>query len=120
MTPRISPRCWRGSCARGGHDVVYAANGKDGAAFLKKVRFDLVVTDIIMPEMDGLELIEIVKKVQPEARILAISGGGKLYTAQACLEAVEKGGADAVLLKPFGPEILMRTLEQMFSVNKPA
>lgn len=98
-----------------GHQVTYAANGRDGAAALEQAGFDLVVTDMIMPVSDGFEMMAAVRRLQPQARILAISGGGALYTAQACLQAADTHGADAVLLKPFGPDALTREIERLFA-----
>jgi CheY-like chemotaxis protein len=97
-----------------GHNVVYAPDGREGAAELRNAQFDLVITDIIMPVSDGFELIATVKKTQPTARILAISGGGALYSAQACLQNVEQHGADGVLLKPFGPAKLTEEVQRLF------
>jgi CheY-like chemotaxis protein len=101
-----------------GHAVICAANGRDAAEILTKVKFDVVITDIIMPVGSGFELIDEIKRTQPEARIIAISGGGKLYDAAACLQAAEQGGTDAVLLKPFGPKALLDTLEKVFQPRK--
>jgi CheY-like chemotaxis protein len=97
-----------------GHAVTCATNGTDAAAVLKHLRFDAVVTDIIMPSGDGFELIDEVKRMQPHARILAMSGGGKAYSAGACLQAAEGSGIHAVLQKPFGPEALSQALERLF------
>jgi CheY-like chemotaxis protein len=105
------------SLREAGHTVVCAANGRDAALFVSKLRFDAVVTDIIMPESNGFELIDEIKRVQPQARILAISGGGKLYSAAACLQAAEQSGTHAVLLKPFGPAELLDALEKLFAAK---
>lgn len=102
------------SLREAGHTVACATNGKDAAALVAKLQFDAVVTDIIMPDVDGFELIDEIKRVQPNARILAISGGGKLYSAAACLQAAEQSGTQ-VLLKPFGPAELMQALEKLFA-----
>jgi two-component system, chemotaxis family, chemotaxis protein CheY len=101
-----------------GHAVTCANNGRDAVVLLPKLRFDVVITDIIMPVSNGFELIDEVKRVQPEARILAISGGGKLYSADACLQSAEQSGTNAVLLKPFGPAELLDAVERLFSPQK--
>jgi len=97
-----------------GHSVTCAEDGRIAATLLGERTFDLVVTDIIMPVSDGFELIDEVRKVQPKARIFAMSGGGNLYSAGACLEAAEQSGVDAVLRKPFGPQALNEAMVRVF------
>ena len=89
-----------------GHAVACAANGHEASGLISRLRFDVVVTDIVMPESNGFELIDELRRNQPRARIIAMSGGGNLYSAGACLEAAEESGVDAVLQKPFGPQEL--------------
>jgi CheY-like chemotaxis protein len=101
-----------------GHAVVCAANGREAIGLLPAHRFDLVVTDIIMPVGNGFELIDEVRRLQPAARILAISGGGKLYSAEACLQSAEQSGTDGVLLKPFGPGELIDAVQRLFPPEK--
>lgn len=103
------------SLRQAGHQVTCANNGRDAASVLPKLKFDLVITDIIMPTTNGFELIDEVKRQQPGTRILAISGGGKLYSAAACLQAAEQSGIDGVLLKPFGPGELLDAVQRLFA-----
>ncbi|MCI0504920.1 MAG: response regulator, partial [Gammaproteobacteria bacterium] len=65
-----------------GHEVITANNGLLAYHIIKKSDFDLLVTDIIMPEMDGLELIQKVKKIKPRTRIIAMSAGGDHLKAE--------------------------------------
>src|ERR1041385_606618 len=84
-----------------GHRV-YCANGRTRVLdALARHRFDLVITDIIMPELDGTEVIELVKQLQPAAAILAISAGGKHLSAKLCLTLAKGMGATVPLSKPF-------------------
>lgn len=87
-----------------GHTVMSVDNGVDAARLLKTHRFDLVITDVMMPDSDGLEVIAACKKLQPAPRILAISGGGKYLPGNDCLKIAQGLGADAVVLKPFSAE----------------
>ena len=83
-----------------GHDVFEASNGVECLAFLKSQPVDLVVTDIVMPEKEGMELIQDIRRDFPDLRILAISAGawgGKFDY----LESAKKLGAHSVLAKPF-------------------
>jgi CheY-like chemotaxis protein len=85
---------------REGHSVVEASDGLEALRLLDAGPVDLVVSDVVMPDMDGLELIRKARKAHPGLRILAVSGAGQegpgLY-----LELAGRFGADAVLLKPF-------------------
>ncbi|MFW5837891.1 MAG: response regulator, partial [Desulfovibrionaceae bacterium] len=60
-----------------GHGVRLADNGVAGLDLLEKHGADLVITDIVMPEMDGLEAINRLREKHPDLRVLAISGGGR-------------------------------------------
>jgi CheY-like chemotaxis protein len=97
-----------------GHRVVHASDGSQAANLMSRERFDLVITDIIMPEADGFDVIDTTRKLQPHARVFAMSGGGKLYSAHACLEAAETSNVDAILLKPFTLEDLNERIERLF------
>jgi len=90
-----------------GHTVFCVANATEAAKFVGKVRFDLVVTDMLMPDGDGAELIHAVRTAQPDARILAISGGGRYVRGDDALKIAKGFGADAIVLKPFDREQLI-------------
>lgn len=85
---------------RAGYQVAMASNGKEGLAMLAKTSFDLVVTDVIMPEKDGVETTIEVRHRFPKTRILVISGGGRIHNLD-FLEHAARVGADAILRKPF-------------------
>ena len=84
-----------------------ARNGTVARKLAEKTLFDLVITDVLMPESDGPKLIEQVKKVQPTARFLAISGGGRYMDSKECLAIAQGFGADAAIMKPFTREQLL-------------
>ena len=96
-----------------GHDVQQASDGAEALELAERQRFDLVITDVLMPDGDGIELICEVKKVQPTARIIAISGGGHYLRASDCLGMAKGLGAHAVLMKPFDRAQLMETIERV-------
>ena len=95
-----------------GHDVVTVANGKSALALMPALGFDLLVTDIVMPDMEGLELIRLMRKSNPAVRIIAMSGGGR-GTAEDYLALAKKFGAAATLEKPFNMEALTKTIEDV-------
>jgi DNA-binding NtrC family response regulator len=96
---------------REGHDVAIAACAHEATRLLRSRRFDLVVTDVVMPDGDGFELIPEVRKVQPHARIVAMSGGGQYLQSDACLHIARGLGAHAVVMKPFNWTQLRAGLE---------
>ena len=91
----------------GGHEVTEAENGNEGIAFQRAQPFDLIVTDIIMPEKDGVETIIELKRNYSTLSVIAISGGGRtrdLYF----LGLAKRSGADEVLAKPFSEAELLQ------------
>lgn len=90
-----------------GHTVAAVANATEAAKLLTKVRFDVIVTDVIMPDGDGVQLIGDFKRAQPHVRILAISGGNRYMEGENCVKIARGFGAHAVLLKPFKREQLL-------------
>ncbi|MGE5505330.1 MAG: response regulator transcription factor [Actinomycetota bacterium] len=98
-------------CAAG-HDVTTAGNGLEAVELVAGgARFDLIVTDIIMPEMDGIQAILELQTMQPDARIVAISGGSARMEKAQGLETARRLGAVAVLEKPFEVDTLLATID---------
>jgi len=85
---------------REGHTVREAENGKDALRQFADDPADLVISDIYMPEMDGIELLRRFRETSPETRLVAISGGGAI-AAHHLLSAAKALGAVAVIEKPF-------------------
>jgi len=93
---------------RENHTVLEAENGKEGIRVLQGERdVAVIITDLIMPEKEGIETIMEVKKTNPSIKIMAISGGGKVGPEN-YLVLADALGANATLKKPFsGQELLM-------------
>ena len=80
--------------------VKEACDGKRALEMIERENFDLVILDMIMPEMEGSELLRRIRTLRPRTRIIAMSGGGRRGPA-AFLAVARKLGADEVLEKPF-------------------
>jgi DNA-binding NtrC family response regulator len=92
--------------AHAGHTVSGFADGREALRAFQEGAFDLLLTDLIMPEKDGLELIIECHRIDPALRILAISGGGRGGPGD-YLRAARVLGATEVLQKPFGNQALL-------------
>ena len=90
-----------------GYEVVVAGDGAEALIKIRERRFDLLLTDLVMPEREGLELIMTLRKERPELKVVAVSGafGGT------CLEAAKAMGARAALLKPVSPDQLLAAVQ---------
>jgi CheY-like chemotaxis protein len=84
-----------------GHAVAEAADGAEALKVLAGRAVDLVITDLLMPETDGIETIMELRRLYPATKIIAISGGGEYQSGAGFLRAAESLGADATLTKPF-------------------
>jgi CheY-like chemotaxis protein len=102
---------------RGGHAVDTASDGKEGLELYKSGQYDLVITDIVMPDMNGLQLIEQLTKTNPRPRVIAMSGGSQF--SQSSFLPMAKGlGVERILAKPVLPGVLLRTVADV--LTKPA
>jgi CheY-like chemotaxis protein len=95
---------------RAGYTVRLAASGPEGLQALRAQLADIVITDIVMPKVHGVETIKAIVHEFPQIRVVAISGGGNFgiseykpnaITTTAFLTAAQSAGAHAVLTKPF-------------------
>lgn len=95
-----------------GHKVACASSGEEALRLFRKDHFDLVIADVLMPDGDGLDLINRLKEKSQSVRILAISGGGKYMAAMDCVKLARGMGAHAALLKPFDQRQLLEGIDQ--------
>lgn len=100
-----------------GHRLMEAENGRDGLKCIDREPVDLVITDLIMPEQEGLETIRILKKEHPEIRIIAISGGGRIEPGR-YLNMAAKLGAGDTLKKPFSRTELLSAVKDQLALSK--
>jgi len=94
-----------------------AVNGKDGTLHLVHEKYDLIITDIIMPEKEGLETIMEIRASDPDVKIIAISGGGSMMPKD-YLNIARILGAVRTLEKPFLMETLLNTVYEIIPVKK--
>ena len=110
-------RLFQDLLVREGHEVTTAANGADALGFLETTSFDVVITDLIMPEMEGLSLLRELRKRKSPTKIIAMSGGGR-GSAVDYLEMAKMLGATTTLAKPFTPRQLIDEVARV--TGKPA
>lgn len=98
------------------HQVEEAADGVEGMARIGAFKPQLVVTDIFMPEKEGLETIDEIRQFYPQVKIIAISGGGRMEPED-YLAIAERIGADRSLLKPFDIGELVNAVEELLTAT---
>ena len=92
-----------------GHQVTEAVDGAEGIKLYEQDRPDLIITDIIMPEKEGVETIIALRRADPDLPIIAISGGGRLEATD-FLTMAKKLGARRTLSKPFRRDQLLEAV----------
>jgi CheY-like chemotaxis protein len=109
-----------------GYVVLTAENAAEALDQLGRTPMDLVITDIIMPKMNGVQAIQSIRRAFPQVRIVAISGGGNFGVAgyqptaiatNAYLRSAEEAGAHVVLTKPFEFDDLIEAVEKLLGVG---
>jgi len=99
-----------------GYTVDTLPDGRRAPAIVAETRPDAVITDIIMPESEGIETIVAIRAMAPDLPIIAISGGGQILEAE-FLDMALQLGASAALRKPFELAALLATLERLLNVR---
>lgn len=99
-----------------GHRTLTASDGNEALKMVDEKKPHLIITDIIMPESDGIEVICTVKENNPDIKILAISGGGRI-SAKDHLKIAKQLGATGILSKPFSTEELICEINKLFAEN---
>src|SRR5579864_8874162 len=98
----------------GKHHVIEAENGQQGLRLVAEHKPDVVITDILMPQKEGIETIREVQELAPRTKIIAVSGGGLSHNLM-FLDVAKAFGADAVLAKPFRPAQLVEAVEKVLN-----
>lgn len=92
--------------------ILEAPDGNRGVALYKKEKPDIVITDMLMPDKEGMETITEIRAVNPKAKIIAISGGGNTQN-MAFLQMAQKVGANRTLSKPIKPDELLAAVKAL-------
>jgi CheY-like chemotaxis protein len=109
---------------RAGYTVTTVSSSADGLAAFERSPADIVITDIIMPKIHGIDVIKTIRSKGGPTRIVAISGGGNFgpvdyqpeaITTTAYLAAAKQAGADEVLTKPFDKADLLAVLKRLLA-----
>jgi len=98
-----------------GYDVACSINGKDAQKKFIEFKPYLVLTDIVMPDVDGIELLLGLRNINPDIRVIVMSGGNKGH-AETYLQMADKLGANAILSKPFQLSELLVQVKKLETV----
>lgn len=97
-----------------GHNISAARDGQEALSLLKRIEFDVMITDIVMPNKEGIETIMEARRLAPGLKIIAMSGGGWM-SAQNYLDMAAKLGASVVLTKPFSGDDVLSAVSRALS-----
>lgn len=92
-----------------GHEVDTADSGEDGIELIRKMKPDLVLIDMKLPDMSGLQVLAEVKKTSPRTKTIVVTG----YVDQSLMDEAEKAGRDLFLHKPFNLETLKAEVDRL-------
>ncbi len=98
-----------------GHRVVEASDGAVALEILQMFRFDLVITDFVMPKLNGIKFVEQLHTLQPRLPIIFITGYLSAISGKAILDEVAE-----VLQKPFEPDLLRSTVQRLLHDSAPS
>lgn len=100
-----------------GHEVETATNGREAKALYQNKKYDVIITDIIMPDIDGFEVILDLRRMGMSDRTIAVSGGGRT-SANDYLDAAQHFDVAATYHKPVDLQALRATVEDIINKNK--
>jgi len=97
-----------------GYKIINACNGDEGLKLYHEHRPDLVITDLVMPEKEGIETIVLLKKIDPDVKIIAISGGGRA-DPHTYLQIAKNSGVEKTFSKPIDWPRLIRAIKELLN-----
>ncbi|MFH2063727.1 MAG: response regulator [Pseudomonadota bacterium] len=99
-----------------GYEIMEASNGKEGLSRFQEKPMDLVITDIVMPEKEGLETISELRKMSSDIKIIAISGGGRIGP-ESYLNTARHLGANRIFPKPIDWPEMVKAIESLLKLS---
>lgn len=99
-----------------GYEVWEASDGTRVCEMYQQHRFDLVITDLVMPDIEGMGVIIELRRIDPNVRIIAMSGGAQ-GKAEGYLRVAQKLGAQITLAKPFGNEEFLEAVGELLTAQ---
>ncbi len=99
---------------REGYEVATARNGREGVRIFQAQPADLVVSDMLRPAMDGLEALKELRRIAPELKLIAVSGGGQRLKMDV-LRVARLLGASATFEKPYRIDVLLSSVRQLLT-----
>ncbi|MDO8544860.1 MAG: response regulator [Opitutaceae bacterium] len=99
------------------HHATVAERGQEALALLRTTRFDVILADVILDDIDGLQVIRTAKSLQPNARIIAMAGNNRFLAPSFCLRLATAMGSHAVLTKPFSLQELLMAIDGSLHEN---
>ncbi len=100
---------------KAGYDVELAVDGSQGVKLFRQIAPDLVITDIIMPEKEGIEVIMELKEMVPDVKIIAVSGGGRRMEGSLILPMAKQLGAKNIFSKPVDRQELLAAVDALLA-----
>ena len=100
-----------------GYTVITATNGHEAMACLKQHAIDLVITDLVMPKMDGVDFVEQLRQIWPDVPVIVVSGSTRNIMQRYGIESIQVPGADASLSKPFKGVDLMSQIKELLGAR---
>ncbi|ETW95744.1 MAG: hypothetical protein ETSY2_47630, partial [Candidatus Entotheonella gemina] len=97
-------------------EMYFATNGREAMELMQDTPCEVVVTDLFMPEQEGLETIMALRLKHPDTKIVAISGGGYQSKFVRVLDIATKLGANSTLQKPFSSQQMIHVLQEVIHV----
>lgn len=98
-----------------GYRVISAPDGRQALACLESTDFDLIITDLVMPKMDGVDFVQQLRKTRPDVPVIVVSGSTRNIMQRYGIESIQVPGADASLSKPFKSVDLIEQVQQLLA-----
>lgn len=98
-----------------GYTVIEARDGQEALAQFQASKVDLVITDVVMPNMDGVDFVTQLREHNADLPVLTISGGSRVVSARFGLDSALLSGANASLTKPFTAKQLLEKVSQLLA-----